>query len=356
MTIEGTVIKVTPEGMYIDVGYKVEGFVPLNEVSMRDPAKALKSYKEGDKVKVRVLKASPENLILSRRSVELSEYRKELANAYKEKKVIKGLVKDYNSGGLIIDLGPFRGFVPKSHIYTGGKKLEEINLEDFLGTELELKILEIKERDNEVILSNKQAVLERIRKMEREFWDEMYEGKILVGQVKNIIDSGVFVKLIETVDGFIPISELSWDRVKHPSDLVKVGDEIQAVVINFDRAKRRVTLSRKALEPDPWLKVTDLFKEGMEVKGKIVRLGRVNAFVRIAYGIEGVLPIAELPEEKRREGEEVEALITSLNPETRRISLSIKKLQEEREKREVREYLSQLAPPKFTIGDIISNR
>lgn len=274
--------------------------------------------------------------------------------AYKKGKVVKGLVKDYNKGGLIVDMGPFRGFVPKSHIYFRGKP-EELNLESFIGMELEFKVLEVDPDRNQVTLSNKQAVLERLREEERAFWDEMYEGKVLVGKVRKIIDSGVFVRLIETVDGFIPISELSWDRIKRPDEVVREGEEIQAIVISFDRAKKRVTLSRKALEPDPWLRVNDLFRPGHEVKGVITKLGRANAFVRLAYGIEGVLPISELPEEKRREGAEVEALITDINPTTRRISLSIRKLEEEREKREVRKYMERMKTPAFTIGDLLGN-
>ena len=347
-TVEGTVVKVDPEGVYVDVGYKVEGFIPFDDLGM-NPSDVMSSIKVGDKIRARVVKVTPENLKLSRRSLELSEMRARIKEAFKNKETIKAVVKDYNKGGLIVDLGPFRGFVPKSKVYSPDPS--KLNLEELIGMELEFKILDIRPNENEVILSNKDAVLERIRNLKEQFWNDVYEGKVVEGIVRNIIDSGAFVRLMAVIDGFIPISELSWDRVSHPSEVLQVGQKVKAVVISFDRGKGRVTLSMKAMVPDPWRSVPEKYKPDQIVTGKVTKLGKKYALVRLDYGIEGVLPITELDEDHRKVGAEVTALVKEVNPSNRKITLSIKELERKKEEVEVKEYMAKLKAPKFTIGD-----
>ncbi len=350
-TVEGKVVKIDSDGIYLDVGYKVEGFIPREEVALK-PDDILQKVKVGDTLKARVIRVTPESLRLSRKSLELSELRAKINEAYKSGKIITAVVVDSNKGGLIVDLGAYRGFIPKSKVYV--ERGEELKLEDMIGMELELKILEIRKADNQVILSHRDAVLERLRERREQFWRDVYEGKIVEGVVRNIIDSGAFLRLYDAVDGFIPISELSWDRVSSVTDVLRLGQTVKAVVIAYDRNKNRVTLSLKALEPDPWQDVPQTYSVGQVVKGKIVRLGKYYAMVRLSYGVEGALNIEELEPENRQVGIEVEAMITAIKPESRRIALSISQLRAKREEEEVRQYMEKLKPPKFTIGDTLS--
>src|SRR5215217_2805362 len=262
---------------------------------------------------------------------------KRIEDAYNDQRTVEGPVIEVVKGGLILDIG-LRGFLPASLVDIRRVR----NLDSFLGQRLECKVIELNRSRNNVVLSRR-AVLEEERKEERErILTSLEEGMIVKGTVSNLVDFGAFVDL-EGIDGLIHISELSWQHVDHPSEVVEVGEEVEVKVLEVDRDRERISLGLKQTRKDPWQEIVERVNVGEQIHGRVTKLVSFGAFVEVAEGVEGLIHISELaehhvetPDEIVRSGDEVDARIIDVDAKRRRLSLSLRPKKEEREEQEER--------------------
>ncbi len=323
--ITGTVIKVTESTVIIDVGFKSEGVIPLDE--FRDENGAI-TVKVGDKVDV-LLESTEDRdgyIVLSREKAERMKVWDFIERAYQEQSVITGRVIERIKGGLAVDIG-VRAFLPGSQVDLHPVR----NLDSLRGAELGMRVIKVNTRRGNIVLSRKAVLEEEYYKAKEETLRNLEEGMEVKGVVKNITDYGAFVDL-GGIDGLLHITDMSWGRVNHPSDLFKVGDEIKVKVLKFDRLEEKVSLGYKQLTEDPWFTAAERYPKGTRVKAKVVSLTDYGAFVELEEGIEGLIHISEMTWNKRIKhpskilsiGSEVEAAVLELDPENRRISLGLK--------------------------------
>jgi small subunit ribosomal protein S1 len=273
-------------------------------------------------------------LILSAKRAAFEKAWQRIEEAHQEQRTVEGPVIEVVKGGLIIDIG-LRGFLPASLVDIRRVR----NLDSFMGQRLECKVIELNRSRNNVVLSRR-AVLEEERKEERHrILTTLQEGDIVTGTISNLVDFGAFVDL-EGIDGLIHISELSWNHVDHPSEVVEVGEEVQVKVLEVDRDRERISLGLKQTRKDPWQEIVERVSVGETIKGRVTKLVSFGAFVEVAEGVEGLIHISELadhhvetPDEIVRSGDEVEARIIDVDAKRRRLSLSLRPKKEEREER-----------------------
>ena len=333
--LTGKVIRVDNDGIYVDVGYKTDGFVPANQVSNAPDVSPMDLVKVGDEINVVVQRVdeSEGNLLLSKRRADNEAAWRRITEAKDKKEIITATCTETVKGGLIVDVG-MRGFVPASHADVRPVR----NLDVFVGEELNLKVLEVDKNRHKVVLSRKQAE-EEIRKQKKdETLKDLAEGSIVTGTVARLTPFGAFVNL-GGVDGLVHISELSWSRIKQPSDVVQPGQKVDVLVLKIDPDANRISLSLRQAAPDPWLIACDRYKVGDVVKGRITRLANKYAFIEIMPGVEGLIPVSEMdrshvnrPSDVLKPDQEVEAEIIDLDRTRRRMTLSIKRLQQPAER------------------------
>lgn len=332
--VKGEVVRIDKEEVLVDIGYKSEGLVPTNELSIRKGADPNDLVELGQQIEALVLQKEDADgrLILSAKRAAFERAWNRIEESYNEQETVKGPVIEVVKGGLIIDIG-LRGFLPASLVDIRRVR----NLEAFTGETLEAKVIELNRSRNNVVLSRR-AVLEEERKEERDrILTDLEEGEIVTGVVSNLVDFGAFVDL-EGIDGLIHISELSWNHVDHPSEVVEVGEEVEVKVLEVDRDRERISLGLKQTRKDPWQEIVEQVNIGESIKGRITKLVSFGAFVEVAEGVEGLIHISELaehhvetPDEIVRSGDEVEARIIDVDAKRRRLSLSLRPKKEERE-------------------------
>ncbi|MGE5485256.1 MAG: bifunctional 4-hydroxy-3-methylbut-2-enyl diphosphate reductase/30S ribosomal protein S1 [Ignavibacteriales bacterium] len=356
--IPGRVVSIDDNGVMVDVGYKSEGIIPPNEVSRKQvpPAEVVKP---GDEIMVYVLSVDNQEgiLKLSKKRADESLAWGKLEEAMAEGRVIEAPVVQEVKGGLVVDVGA-RGFVPASQIQRGYVS----NLAKYVGQTLRMKILELDRGKNRVVLSQRVVLEEERERLKAETWGTIAEGEIRRGVVKGITDFGAFVD-IGGVDGLLHVSELSWGRVNHPSEVVKEGDEIDVMILRIDKEKGKISLGLKQVLPDPWSTVATKYPVDSVVEGKVTRLAPFGAFVQLEPGIEGLIHISELshervskPDEVVSPGQGVRVKVLKSRPEERRISLSLKAVEDDSEKKQVDDYLSgQSSPDKVTLGEVFGD-
>jgi small subunit ribosomal protein S1 len=323
--VRGRVIGITNNEVIVDVGYKSEGLIPLEE--FRGAAGGV-SVEVGDEVEVLLEKAEDVegHVLLSKTKAERMRVWTDVENSYKEGKIIKGRVIDRIKGGLTVDVG-VRAFLPGSLVDIKPVK----NLESLKGRELEFKVISLDRRRNNIVLSRKAVLEKEFEKRKAETLQKLKDGAVLPGVVKNITDYGVFIDL-GGIDGLLHITDISWGRVNHPSEHFAVGDEVEVVVLKFDRETERVSLGYKQRTVDPWLLVDKKYPVGARVRGKVVSIVDYGAFVEIEEGVEGLIHVSEMswtkkvvnPAKLLNVGDEVEAIVSELDMPQRRISLSLR--------------------------------
>jgi len=323
--VPGRVIGITSNSVIIDVGYKSEGLVPIEEFLDRD---GNISIKEGEEVDVLLEKTEDleGHVLLSRTKAQRMRRWTEVEKAYKDGRIIKGRVTDRIKGGLTVDVG-LRAFLPGSLVDIKPVK----NLESLRGLELEFKVISLDRRRNNIVLSRKAVLETELAKRKAETLTRLAEGAHLKGVVKNITDYGVFIDL-GGIDGLLHITDISWGRVNHPSEHFSVGDEVEVVVLKFDPETERVSLGYKQKSEDPWTLVDKKYPIGSRVRGKVVSLVDYGAFVEIEEGVEGLIHVSEMSWTKKvvnpakilEVGHEVEAIVSELDMDQRRISLSLR--------------------------------
>ncbi len=326
--IDGTIVGVGPDYATVDIGYKCEGLVPIQE--FKDP-QGVAHVAVGDVVSVYLERMEIEDgfMLLSKDKAEIIRAWDEISEACEKDQLVEGLVIGKVKGGLSVDIG-VKAFLPGSQIDTKPVK----NLDKFLGKRLKFKIIKFNKKRGNIVLSRR-AVVAQERELQRaETLANIQEGSIVTGTVKNITEYGAFVDL-GGMDGLLHITDMSWGRIKHPSELFSVGDEIKVKVLKYDREKERVSLGLKQVSPNPWDDVEYKFPVGVKVKGKIVSLKDYGAFVELEDGIEGLIHVSEMswtervkhPSKVLNVGDEVECKVLEVDSKSKRISLGLKQLQ-----------------------------
>ncbi|MDA2929309.1 30S ribosomal protein S1 [Acidobacteria bacterium AH-259-O06] len=323
--VTGTVLKITGSKVVVDVGFKSEGLIPLEE--FRDEDRNL-DVKPGDKVDVLLERTEDRHgyVVVSRQKAERLKIWEALEQAYYDQSVITGRVIERIKGGLAVDVG-VRAFLPGSQVDLHPTR----NLDSWCGEELRMRVIKVNRRRGNIVLSRKAVLEEEYFRLKERTLKELEEGKVVSGTVKNITDYGAFVDL-GGIDGLLHITDMTWGRVNHPSDLFKVGDEIKVKVLKFDRLEEKASLGYKQLTEDPWVAASQRYPEGTRVQTKVVSLTDYGAFVELEEGIEGLIHISEMTWNKRIKhpskvvsvGDEVEAVVLDIDAEGRRISLGMK--------------------------------
>ncbi|MCA9778784.1 MAG: 30S ribosomal protein S1 [Candidatus Eremiobacteraeota bacterium] len=325
--LTGRVIQVNDDGAMVDVGYKTEGFIPVNQLTHRKDVNPRELLEEGQDVKVVVLKVnhSEGQVLLSKRQADVEAAWFSILEAHQNGEVLESTCVEQVKGGLIVDIG-LRGFVPASHV-----DLRPVSdLSDYVGEVMRLKVLEVDQKRRKVVLSRKKALEDERDKLKEKTLNELAEGQIVSGEVARLTNFGAFVNL-GGVDGLVHISEMSWKRIKHPSEIVRVGEQVDVRVLGVDRSKERISLSLKQARPDPWQDLEEKFGIGNVVPGKVTKLAKNYAFVEVMDGIEGLVPLSELSEFRVSKssdvltvGQEVKVRVIDLKPDQRRMTLSVR--------------------------------
>jgi small subunit ribosomal protein S1 len=327
--VDGTVVSVGSEYVTVDIGYKCEGLVPIQEFK---DAHGVAHVAVGDVVSVYLERMEMENgfMLLSKDKAEIIRAWDEISQACEKDQLVEGTVIAKVKGGLSVDIG-VKAFLPGSQIDTKPVK----NLDKFLGKKLKFKIIKFNKKRGNIVLSRR-AVVAQERELQRaETLANLQEGAIVTGTVKNITEYGAFIDL-GGMDGLLHITDMSWGRIKHPSELFSVGDEIKVKILKYDREKERVSLGLKQVSPNPWDDAEYKFPVGVKVKGKIVSLKDYGAFVELEDGIEGLIHVSEMswtervkhPSKLINVGDEVECKVLEVDSKNKRISLGLKQLQE----------------------------
>jgi small subunit ribosomal protein S1 len=328
--VNGKVVRIDQDEVLVDIGYKSEGVIPANELSIRKSAKPSEEVELGEEVDALVLTKEDQEgrLILSKKRARFEKAWRRIEAAAESGIPVEGSVIEVVKGGLILDLG-VRGFLPASLVDI--RRVQ--NLDEFMGQTLECKVIELNRSRNNVVLSRR-AVLEEERKEVREqILGNLEPGQVVEGKISNIVDFGAFVDL-EGIDGLIHISELSWSHVNHPSEVLSIGDTVTVKVLDIDRDRQRISLGLKQTQEDPWQRVLNEYKEGDVVDGKVTKIVAFGAFVQILPGVEGLVHISELakhhvesPAEIVRPGDELQVKILEVDDSRRRLSLSVKQVE-----------------------------
>lgn len=331
--VAGTVVKINTDEVMVDVGGKSEGVIPIKELSFQKDPNVDEIVKVGDEVQVMVIKMENKegHMVLSKKRADQEKAMDTLQEKFENGEVIEAKVVGDVKGGVIVDIGA-RGFVPASHLDT--KYVDDIKA--FVGNTYRFKIIELDTNpENRKIILSRRELLEKEEKENREkIWANISEGQVLKGRVQRIANFGAFIDL-GGVDGLLHISEMGWGRVKQPTDVVNVGDEIEVYVLNADQEKGKISLSLKKLINNPWDSIAEKFPVGSTVTGNVVRIAPFGAFVALADGVDGLVHISQISwehidkvEDALHVGDAVEAKVLEVDEDRKRISLSIKELKE----------------------------
>jgi small subunit ribosomal protein S1 len=329
--VSGKVVRVDKDEVLVDIGYKSEGVIPVSELSIRRSVNPADEVQLGDDIDALVMtKEDAEGrLILSKKRARFEMAWKRIEQAAESGEPVEGIVIEVVKGGLILDLG-VRGFLPASLVDI--RRVQD--LDEFMGQTLRCKVIELNRSRNNVVLSRRSVLEEERREMRQAILDRLSPGDVVEGTISNIVDFGAFVDL-EGIDGLIHISELSWSHVNHPSEILDIGQEVRVKVLDIDRERQRISLGLKQTQSDPWQEVIDSYDQGDVVEGRVTKVVTFGAFVEIVPGVEGLVHISELaahhvenPREIVSQGQTVRAKIIEMDAERRRLSLSLKRVEE----------------------------
>jgi small subunit ribosomal protein S1 len=338
--VKGKVVKIDKDEVLVDVGFKSEGVIPLNELSIRNNVKPEDILKVDDEIEIMVLQKEDQDgrLLLSKKRAEVEQNFDRIEKIYEKGDTIEGEIIECVKGGLIVDIG-LRGFLPASLIDV--RKIKE--LESYIGEKCVCKIIEVDRNRNNVVLSRKVIIEDERREQRKEILSNMEIGQVKKGVVTSIADFGAFVD-VNGVDGLVHISELSWNHVKHPSEVVSVNQEVDVEILDIDYEKQRLSLGLKQTQKDPWLERIKKYSVKDIVKGKVTRIVKFGLFVQIEEDLEGLVHISELSQEPVKRpsdiakiGDELEVRIIDIDFDKRRMAFSIKQVESPEEEAEEEE-------------------
>ena len=324
--VRGLILKKENDGFLVDIGAKSEGFLPNKEV----PSSMLDELKIGDCKEFYILKEDDDDnngMLLSLKRVACAQAWQNLQNAKISGETVIAKVVSLVKGGVIVEVEDLRGFIPASQLRTG------MPFDGLMNQEIEVKVLEADAKRNKLILSQRQALAEQREQLVDEVISNLEVDQIVEGEVVRIADFGAFID-INGVDGLLPISEISWQRIKHPSDVLTLGQKIEVKVLKIDEDLKRISLSLKRIGDNPWEEIEDKFEEGQVITGTVNKVTSFGAFINIFPGVEALLPVAEMedsnanPFDVYKNGDEVKVLIKKFTPQEHRIALSVKDIKE----------------------------
>ncbi len=340
--VTGLVVRIDKDEVLVDIGYKSEGVIPANELSIRKSVDPREEVALGEEVDALVLTKEDQDgrLIMSKKRARFEKAWRRIETAAESGEPVEGTVIEVVKGGLIIDLG-VRGFLPASLV-----DIRRVpNLDEYLGTKIETRVIELNRSRNNVVLSRRAVLEEERKEVRQQILDRLQPGLVVEGQISNIVDFGAFVDL-DGIDGLIHISELSWSHVNHPSEILKIGDTVQVKVLDIDRDRQRISLGLKQTQEDPWQRIVDTYNVNDELEGKVTKVVTFGAFVEILDGVEGLVHISELaphhvenPREIVHPEDHIRVKILEIDSERRRLSLSAKRVED------------QILPPKRAEGE-----
>jgi len=320
--LKGTVVELTKDFVVVDVGLKSEGLVPVSEFFNA------KELSLGNEIEVFLdqTEGADGQIVLSHEKARRQRQWEHISTNCNEGSIVRGKVLRKVKGGLMVDIG-MEAFLPGSQI--DNKRIK--NLDEYIGNEYEFKILKINSDRKNIVISRREILEEERISRKAELLDNIQEGEVRIGVVKNITDFGVFLDL-DGIDGLLHITDMTWKRIKHPSEMVELGQEIEVIILNVDKEKGRVALGMKQKENNPWEEIEQKYPIGTKVHGKIVNLVPYGAFIEIEPGIEGLIHVSEMswvknvsdPSEIVKKGDDVEAIVLSIQKEEGKISLGIK--------------------------------
>jgi small subunit ribosomal protein S1 len=330
--VTGHVVRIDKDEVLVDIGYKSEGVIPANELSIRKAVDPNDEVHLGEEVDAIVMTKEDQDgrLIMSKKRARFEKAWRRIETAAESGEPVEGTVIEVVKGGLIIDLG-VRGFLPASLV-----DIRRVpNLDEYMGTKIETKVIELNRSRNNVVLSRRAVLEEERKEVRQQILDRLQPGLVVEGQISNIVDFGAFVDL-DGIDGLIHISELSWSHVNHPSEILTIGDTVKVKVLDIDRDRQRISLGLKQTQEDPWQRIVDTYNIGDELAGKVTKVVTFGAFVEILDGVEGLVHISELaphhvesPREVVHPGDEIRVQILEIDSERRRLSLSAKRVEDQ---------------------------
>ena len=330
--VVGTVVHIDKDGVLVDVGSKSEGIIRLNELS-REPFDAIEDVVQvNESVKVVVIGRTDEGqLLLSKKRADFEKAWDKVIEAMNAGTILQAMVTERVKGGLVVDLG-IRGFVPASHVGSGDFKHQ--NLDKYVGQSIPLKVIEVDRDRRKVVLSNREAT-EDERKQKKELTlASLKEGEVRKGVVRRVTDYGAFIDL-GGIDGLLHVSEMSWSRINHPSEVLRNGQELDVMILKLKLDQGRISLGLRQILPDPWTEIGDKYKVGDLVKVEVSRLVPFGAFVTLEEGVEAIIPTSELaerrvmkPSDAVNPGDQVEARIIEMRTDERKMTLSIRRVSE----------------------------
>jgi len=330
--VSGHVVRIDKDEVLVDIGYKSEGVIPANELSIRKSVDPNEEVHLGEEVDAIVMTKEDQDgrLIMSKKRARFEKAWRRIETAAESGEPVEGTVIEVVKGGLIIDLG-VRGFLPASLV-----DIRRVpNLDEYMGTKIETKVIELNRSRNNVVLSRRAVLEEERKEVRQQILDRLQPGLVVEGQISNIVDFGAFVDL-DGIDGLIHISELSWSHVNHPSEILAIGDTVKVKVLDIDRDRQRISLGLKQTQEDPWQRIVDTYNVGDELAGKVTKVVTFGAFVEILDGVEGLVHISELaphhvesPREIVHPGDEIRVKILEIDSERRRLSLSAKRVEDQ---------------------------
>jgi small subunit ribosomal protein S1 len=328
--VTGLVVRIDQDEVLVDIGYKSEGVIPANELSIRKSVDPHDEVSLGEEVDALVLTKEDQDgrLIISKKRARFEKAWRRIEAAAESGEPVEGTVIEVVKGGLIIDLG-VRGFLPASLV-----DIRRVpNLDEYMGTQIECKVIELNRSRNNVVLSRRAVLEEERKEVRQQILDRLQPGLVVEGQISNIVDFGAFVDL-DGIDGLIHISELSWSHVNHPSQVLEIGDTVKVKVLDIDRERQRISLGLKQTQEDPWQRIVNTHSIGDELVGTVTKVVTFGAFVEILDGVEGLVHISELaahhvenPREVVQPGDEIRVKILEIDSERRRLSLSAKRVE-----------------------------
>jgi len=330
MVLTGKVVSVNEEEVCVNIGYKADGIIKRKDFSNNEDENPADVVKEGDEIEVEVVRVRDEdgNVILSRKNVEARKNWKTLLDKIEEGGTFIGIGRQAIKGGLIAEIEGVRAFVPASHL-----DVRYVNdISEYVGKEMELKILEVEKHRRRVVASRKDFLLDKEKEDKSSLWDQVEEGITVRGIVRRLTNFGAFVD-IGGIDGLVHVTDLAWGRVEHPKDVVSINEEIDVVVLKVDKERERISLGYKQTKPKPWDAVDENYIIGSVVSGKVVRIVDFGAFIELEPGLDGLIHISQIADKRIEKvqdvlelGQTVEAKVLDVNATARRISLSIREL------------------------------
>jgi len=330
--VTGHVVRIDKDEVLVDIGYKSEGVIPASELSIRKSVDPREEVQVGEEVDAIVMTKEDQDgrLIMSKKRARFEKAWRRIETAAESGEPVEGTVIEVVKGGLIIDLG-VRGFLPASLV-----DIRRVpNLDEYMGTKIETKVIELNRSRNNVVLSRRAVLEEERKEVRQQILDRLQPGLVVEGQISNIVDFGAFVDL-DGIDGLIHISELSWSHVNHPSEILSIGDTVKVKVLDIDRDRQRISLGLKQTQEDPWQRIVDTYSVGDELAGNVTKVVTFGAFVEILDGVEGLVHISELaphhvesPREIVHPGDAIRVKILEIDSERRRLSLSAKRVEDQ---------------------------